>query len=126
MLTQIEVNALHAQMEANRQLVEQLPKITAQLNCIVGSLEAMGSSDAKWQPKEDPNYCMPFEEWAERLDVEDHRRLMNLLWNNKEWHGTCLREEDFPYEDWSKSHPDIPPEPPKPHFPCDTDENLPF
>lgn len=126
MLTQIELNALHTQMEANHQLIEQLPKITAQLNCIVGSLEAMGSSDAKWQPKEDPTYCMSFQEWVDRLGIEDRRRLMNFLWNNKEWHDTCLREEDFPYDDWSKSHPDTPPEPPKPHFPCDTDEDLPF
>lgn len=122
MLTQIELDALRIQMEANRQLAEQLPKITAQLNRIVGSLEVTGSSDAKWQPKEDPVYCMPFDEWAERLDDEDKRRLINLMWNSKEWHDTCLREEDFPYEDWGKSHPDTPPEPPQPMC-CD---DLPF
>lgn len=124
MLTQIELDALRIQMEANRQLAEQLPKITAQLNCIVGSLEAIGSSDAKWQPKEDPVYCMGFDEWADRMDEEDQRRLMNFLWNNKEWHDTCLREEDFPYEDWNKSHPDTPPEPSQPM--CCDDDDLPF
>lgn len=109
MLTQIELNALHAQMEAHHQLVEQLPKITTQLNCIVGSLEVMGSSDAKWQPKEDPAYCMTFDEWAQRMDSTDRRRLMNFLWNSKEWHATCLREEEAPWNDPDKEMPPLAP-----------------
>jgi len=121
MLTQIELDALHAQMEAHHQLVEQLPKITAQLNCIVGSLEVMGSCDEKWQPKEDTTYCMSFEEWASRLDFSDRRRLMNFLWNDEGWHATCLREEEAPWNDPNK---ECPPEPPQPM--CCDDEDLPF
>lgn len=40
-----------------------------------------------------------FPEWAERLEFSDRRRLMNFLWNNEDWHSTCLREEDAPYAD---------------------------
>lgn len=71
--------------------------------------------------KEDPQYCMDFDEWAARLDFEDRRRIMNFLWNDSVWHDTCLREEDALWEDKSKSEP-ADPQPPL----CGDDDDLPF
>lgn len=125
-MTVLEQRTYEAICSLATTLESEVPKITSQLNCIVGALEVMGSVDRPYKPKEDPSYCMSFDEWASRLGTEDRRRIMNLLWNDEVWHDTCLREEDSPWDDWSKSHPDIPPEPPKSHFPCDNDDDLPF
>lgn len=121
MLTVIEQRACEAICSLATTLKQEAPEITGRLNCIVGSLEVMGSSGTKWQPKEDPKFCMDFDEWATRLDFSDRRRLMNFLWNNEGWHATCLREEDAPWNDPNK---ECPPEPPQPM--CCDDDDLPF
>ena len=122
MLTVIEQRTYEAICSLATALEKEVPKVVGQLERIADVLKATGSSDTEWRPKQDPAYCMDFDEWAERLDFEDRRRLMNFLWNDKDWHATCLREEDCPWEDWDKSHPDTPPEPPL----CGDDDDLPF
>jgi len=121
MLTALEQHALEVQMNTLPQINESLTKIAGQLNCVVGALEVIGSVPQEYHPKEDPQYCMDFDEWAARLDFEDRRRIMNFLWNDSVWHDTCLREEDAPWEDKSKSEP-ADPQPPL----CGDDDDLPF
>lgn len=85
--------------EHTHQVIQStLPKIADALKKINGTLEVMAQVP-EYHPKEDPVYCMSFVEWVERLEFSDRRRLMNFLWNNEDWHSTCLREEDAPYAD---------------------------
>ena len=104
-MTVIEQRTYEAICSLATALEQEVPKITGQLNCIVGALEVIGSTPQDYHPKEDPKYCMDFDEWAARLDFSDRRRLMNFLWNDEGWHATCLREEDAPWEDASKLEP---------------------
>lgn len=98
MLTSLEQHVLEVQMYTLPKINESLTEIAGQVNRVVGALEAIGSIPQEYRPKEDPQYCMDFEEWAARLDSGDRRRIMNFLWNNSLWHDTCLREEDAPWE----------------------------
>jgi hypothetical protein len=82
----------------------ELPEISKQLKEISGNLSVM-TQVPEFHPKEDPKFCMDFDEWAARLEFSDRRRLMNFLWNDERWHATCLREEDAPWEDASKLEP---------------------
>lgn len=121
MLTVIEQRTYEAICSLATTLEKEVPKLNDRLNCIVGALEVIGSVPQDYHPREDPKYCMDFEEWAARLDFEDRRRIMNFLWNDRTWHDTCLREEDCPWEDKSKSEP-ADPQPPL----CGDDDDLPF
>ena len=105
-LTIIEVDTL-------RSIQHNLPRIAESAERIAAARGKTPEQPAQFAPKEDPAYCMSFQEWAERLDAEDRRRLMNYLWNSPDWHSTCLREEDAPWDDWSKTHPSEAPEPPQ-------------
>jgi len=98
----------------------ELPEISKWLKEVSANLSVMAQVP-EFHPQEDPTYCMSFEEWASRLDFSDRRRLMNFLWNDEDWHATCLREEDAPWNDPNK---ECPPEPPQPM--CCDDEDLPF
>lgn len=98
----------------------ELPELNKWLKEIAGNLSVMAQVP-EYHPKEDPTYCMSFEEWASRLDFSDRRRLMNFLWNDEGWHATCLREEEAPWNDPNK---ECPPEPPQPM--CCDDDDLPF
>lgn len=98
----------------------ELPELSKWLREISGTLSVMAQVP-EFHPAEDPAYCMSFDEWASRLDFSDRRRLMNFLWNDEDWHKTCLREEDAPWNDPDK---ECPPEPPQPMC-CDNDD-LPF
>ena len=98
----------------------ELPEISKWLKEIAGNLSVMAQVP-EYHPKEDPTYCMSFEEWASRLDFSDRRRLMNFLWNDEGWHATCLREEEAP---WNDPNQECPPEPPQPM--CCDDDDLPF
>ena len=98
----------------------ELPEISKWLKEVAGNLSVMAQVP-EYHPKEDPTYCMSFEEWASRLDFSDRRRLMNFLWNDEGWHTTCLREEGAPWNDPNK---ECPPEPPQPM--CCDDDDLPF